>query len=121
MKSLLLFIALSSSSLFANLPNMQCSPLEKYDLYEWTLEVSGAKGAFFDNDSWAEASYMYDLESMPAQAVFQSNNPKDPFRFTIQMFPMPSGKIKGMLYYNSKEEPMEFDCRLVQEKDFYYL
>jgi len=71
-EKIILTLCLLSSSVFATLPSIQCNPAEKYDLDEWTIEVKGTKAAFFDNDTWSDATYAMDLEVMPVITQYRS-------------------------------------------------
>lgn len=112
MKICLLFLSLMTTGVMAN--NIQCSPVDE-DIYEWTLEIVGTKAAFFDNDTWSEASYTHTLEVYPGIDVYKGKS----FTIQVQELLNSSGKIKA--YLSLEEESLEFNCVLVQEEDLYYL
>lgn len=107
-----LFFSLSAYSATA----LQCSSIND-QVEEWTIEIKGNELAFFDNDSWSTASFLYSIETTNPIDVYASNNPQD--RFTVEVKREEFTTVKIFLPFDDTEMKMfEFGCE--ETTDLFY-
>ena len=115
------FLLTSFVTLFLSLPafsatGFQCSALDE-DQAEWTIEILGDDLAFFDNNSWSKASYLYSIETTNPIDVFTSNDPQDPFTVEVKREDVVTVKI-FLPFDNSEMKMFEFSC--VETSDLFF-
>ncbi len=95
---------------------LQCSAVDE-DIAEWTIEILGDELAFFDNNSWSTASYLYSIETTNPIDVYTSNDPQDPF--TVEVKREEAVTVKIFLPFDDSDMKMfEFNCE--ETSDLFY-
>lgn len=109
--------------ILTNITNVSANSSDKIschlanDFDSYTIEVVGEKAAFFDNNEWSPASYLWTLESSPSINVYESLDQSDPFTIYIKEFQDRSETAEGRLSIkiNDRERNFPLICKKVSK------
>jgi hypothetical protein len=115
-------IILMIASLFLSMSaygatGLQCSSLD-VNFEEWSIEIVRDNLAFFDNDTWSQASYVYSMNAINPIDVYSSIDSSDPFKVEVRK--EEDNQIARIIFTDtdSQLQAVEFNC--VRTSDLLY-